>query len=187
MKAASGANPRYQAFGYVCRHCSRCCHHYDVQVNPYEVARLARRIGTTTTAFRATSTRDGAGTALKRTDAGACVFLGTAGCTVYADRPLVCRLYPLGRRLTPEGAESFVQFEGLPQSAGEFTNTGTIEGFLESQGVAPFIEAADEYYHWVLRAHDSVGPDASLGPSEPPPETGTTAPDLIHIDTPITR
>src|SRR5260370_28862509 len=47
--------------------------------------------------------------------------------------------------------------------------------------------AADEYYHWVLRAHDSVGPDASLGPSDDPAETGATAADLIDMDTAIAR
>jgi hypothetical protein len=59
--AAPDGNPRAKAFGYLCGRCMRCCYHKGIQVNPYEVARLARRLGQTTTEFCATWTRDGAG------------------------------------------------------------------------------------------------------------------------------
>lgn len=33
---------RDASFGYVCGRCSRCCQHKHIQLDPYEIARLAR-------------------------------------------------------------------------------------------------------------------------------------------------
>lgn len=145
-------NPRQEAFGYTCARCLRCCHHKRIQLNPYEVARLARQVGVSTTVFRAEFTRDGNGTALNQTEAGACVFLGPEGCTVHPDRPLVCRLYPLGREVLSNGAESYVHLTPHPQSEGRLSQDGTIARYLEEQGAAPFMRAADAYFHWRCRA-----------------------------------
>src|ERR1700752_4896509 len=103
----SDGEPQSQVFGYKCHRCMRCCYDKRIQINPYESARLARNLGQTTTEFRSAWTEDGAGTVLKQTDTGACIFLGNDGCTVHPDRPLVCRLYPLGRRVRADGSESF--------------------------------------------------------------------------------
>jgi Fe-S-cluster containining protein len=157
---------RAAPFGYVCRRCSNCCHHKHIQVNPYEVARLARNRGQTTSEFCAASTVDGAGTVLKQTETGACVFLGSEGCTVHADRPLVCRVYPLGRHVLPDGSEWFSQQESHPRSAGEFTGNGTIAEYLESQGAAPFLQAADEYFFWLCAALEYLDQSASSDHSE---------------------
>jgi Fe-S-cluster containining protein len=185
MKAALKADPRSRAFGYICHRCSRCCYHKEIQVNPYEVARLARNLGQTTTEFRDAWTRDGAGNTLKQTENGACVFLGRDGCTVHADKPLVCRLYPLGRYLTPDGNESFVQLEGHPQSAGEFTNKGTIDEFLKSQGADPFIRAADDYYQWICAARKRLAADVNLSAADDLAEAGAAAADLLDMDSAI--
>src|SRR5215203_1022133 len=119
-------DPQLEAFGYECRRCLRCCHDKRIQVNPYEIARLARRLGTTTTTFSAAFTQQGAGTALDQTEGGACVFLGPEGCTVHPDRPLVCRLYPLGRHRLADGTESFSHLEPHPQTEGRYSRDGTI-------------------------------------------------------------
>src|SRR5262249_23046631 len=139
-----------------------CCHHKRIQLNPYELARLARNRGLTTTEFRAAWTEDGAGQVLRQTETGACVFLGAEGCTVHPDRPLVCRLYPLGRHVLADGSETFSHVEPHPQSRGNLTNTGTIADFLEAQGAGPFMEAADMYFFWLCDAqrHLSEAGDA---------------------------
>src|SRR5262245_42571997 len=131
---------RSETFGYVCHRCSRCCRNKDIQVNPYEVARLARARNETARQFRAAWTIDG--TVLRRKSDGSCVFLGPQGCEVHADRPLVCRLYPLGRHLRSDGSEYFTIQKGHPLSEGEFTERGTIAHYLEAQGVEPYIAAA---------------------------------------------
>ena len=131
-------------FSYTCHACRRCCYDKRIQLNPYELARLARNRGISTTELIAEFTKGG--TALKSQPNGACVFLGEEGCTVHADRPLVCRLYPLGRIVQMDGRVNYVEFEAHPQTKGSYGTDGTIAEFVESQGVAPYIAASDRYY-----------------------------------------
>lgn len=146
---------RAQAFGYACHACSRCCKDKIIQVNPYEVARLARGLRISTTEFRARYTEDGIGVHLSRTeDTNTCVFLGEKGCTVHGDRPLVCRLYPLGRNEIPGGLERWIEVVPHPQSAGDYHGRGTIADYIDAQGAGPFLEAADGYVNWVRAATD---------------------------------
>ena len=176
---------RQARFGYVCHRCSRCCHDKKIQLNPYEVARLARNRGQTTTQFRATWTVGGAGTVLEQTETGACVFLGPDGCTVHADRPLVCRLYPLGRHLTLGEDEQFSRLEPHPLSEGEYSDEGTIAAFLESQEADLFIQAADGYLHWFDTALHALAGDLGTTPSTivamPPEDHGR----LLDMDAAI--
>lgn len=79
------------------------------------------------------------------------MFLAPQGCAVHADRPLVCRLYPLGRRVTAEGAERFHELIPHPQTEGEYGTSGTVDAFLSRQGAHPFIEAVDRYIELVAR------------------------------------
>lgn len=155
---------RGSAFSYVCHACGRCCHNKIIQLNPYEVARLAQNRGISTTEFLSRYTAAN-GTALKQQDEGACVFLTSQGCGVHPDRPLVCRLYPLGRRVTAEGEEWFSEAAPHPESEGEYGAEGTVKEFLTKQGAQPFIEAVDRYIELVgqmshvlfeKRAHDST-------------------------------
>lgn len=141
---------RESAFSYTCHACSRCCHDKIIQLNPYEVARLAENRGISTTEFLSRYT-DTDGTALKRTNDGACVFLTSQGCGVHPDRPLVCRLYPLGRRMSAEGEETFHEVTPHPQTEGEYGIQGTVNEFLAKQGVAPYVMAVDRYVEVVGR------------------------------------
>ncbi len=148
----SDAGPRNERFGYQCHRCLRCCRDKRIQLDPYEVARLARNQGMTTTEFRRTATVGGRGVELARTADNACVFLGSEGCTVHADRPLACRIYPLGRAFSPERGERFEHVEPHPLSAGEWHTRGTIGDFLREQGAEPYIAAADAYLAWLNAA-----------------------------------
>lgn len=142
---------RDSAFSYTCHACRRCCHDKIIQLNPYEVARLAGNRGVSTTEFLDRYT-ERSGTVLRRTEGnGACVFLASEGCGVHPDRPLVCRLYPLGRRVTAEGEESFREVEPHPQTEGKYGSHGTVEEFLSRQGAGPFITAVDRYVDVVGR------------------------------------
>ena len=160
---------RSEAFGYACNRCSNCCRGKLIQVNPYEIARLARRRGVSTGAFAAQWTQDGAGLHLDHTSDGACVFLGPAGCEVHADRPLVCRVYPLGRHVEPDGTERWSHLSPHPQTAGVYSKSGTIADYITAQGAEPFMRAADEYALWLRRAAqllDEAATDRSEGEVE---------------------
>ena len=179
-------NPRDEPFGYVCHRCLKCCHHKRIQVNPYEIARLARNRGVTTSELRDCWTEDGAGNHLARREDGACVFLGSKGCTVHPDRPMVCRVYPLGRHIAGD-AEWFSRAKTHPQSKGEFNRDGTIADFLAAQEVEPFLRAVDQYGNWIcafIEAMDKAGETAGAEFSAPAVDG---ARDLLDIDGAIAR
>jgi Fe-S-cluster containining protein len=182
MEASAEKSGRSEAFGYTCRRCSLCCYHKKIQVNPYEVARLARKIGQTTTEFRNALTREGAGALLNQKEDGACVFLGSEGCMVYSDRPLVCRVYPLGRYMSADGVEWFTRAKRHPQSTGTISDKGTIAEYLDAQGAEPFLEAADDYYRWLCAAEGWLNADASHPQSMQSTENADLATDLIDMD-----
>ena len=120
---------RASPFAYVCRACNRCCYLKAIQVGPYEVLRLARNRSISTTEFLSTYTEAG-GTFLRVRPDGACVFLTEKGCGVHPDRPLVCRLYPLGRLVDAEGRERFADLPPHPETAGLYGGVGTVEDLL---------------------------------------------------------
>jgi len=80
-----------------------CCKNIDISLTPYDVVRLKKRLGMTSTDFLVKYTfpyemeRDGiAGIKLKPVEDGsACQFMTEAGCSVYEDRPTACRYYPV--------------------------------------------------------------------------------------------
>jgi Fe-S-cluster containining protein len=80
------------------------------------------------------------GSLLKFTGGGACAALEGAGCRVHRGRPLACRLYPLGIE-HDEDRERFVTLEPAAGSLGVYGDDGTVNDFLEAQGVAAYLEA----------------------------------------------
>ena len=135
---------RDSAFSYACHACNRCCHNKAIRVSPYEILRLARYLGLSTTDFIAAHTEAG-GTVLQTKDNGDCGFLGERGCTVHPDRPLACRIYPLARWVTPDGKESFGHLTPHPKTAGVYGNAGIVQDYLDAQALAPFFAMSDRY------------------------------------------
>jgi Fe-S-cluster containining protein len=135
---------RQSVFGYDCSRCLSCCRFKTIQLNPYEIARLSGNRGMSTTLFIERFTTNG-GTVLGSKPDGTCVFLNDTGCSVHADRPLVCRLYPLGRHVDFLGVESFSQIELEKGCKGILHEKGTLEQYLEQQDAFPFMAAADRY------------------------------------------
>jgi len=131
-------------FSYNCGRCSRCCYHKGITLNPYEVLRLARHQGMTTTEFTQHYTESG-GTRLRQRDDGGCIFLTAQGCGAHADRPLVCRIYPLGRHISPDDEETFSELDPHPQTDGSYGVSGVVGDYLVNQGAVPYMQAADRY------------------------------------------
>jgi hypothetical protein len=135
---------RQAPFSFACRACGYCCAGKIIMAGPHEVLGMARLLGISTTEFLALYSDNG-GTTLRFGEDGRCVFLTAKGCRVHPRRPLVCRLYPLGRATDGAGDEKFGLF---PKEAGcqaDFGEDGTIERFLESQGVGPYVEWSRRY------------------------------------------
>jgi Fe-S-cluster containining protein len=132
------------AFSYTCHACNRCCRNKAIRVNPYEILRLARYLGISTTQFIKRHTEAG-GTVLRSKENGDCFFLGEHGCSVHPDRPLACRLYPLARWVTPDGKESFGHLMPHAKTEGVYGTLGTVQDYLDHQQLAPFFETSDRY------------------------------------------
>jgi Fe-S-cluster containining protein len=134
---------RESAFSYHCHACNKCCHGKGIQVNPYETMRLSGLLGITTTEFRQKYLNR---QMLKhKPDSDACIFLGENGCTVHKDRPLVCRLYPLGRLRLDTGREIFTELAPHPESKGEYGTSSIVEGYLQTQEVESYLQAEKSY------------------------------------------
>ncbi|MBS1189561.1 MAG: hypothetical protein H6R10_1353 [Rhodocyclaceae bacterium] len=80
-----------------------CCKSIDISLTPYDIVRLKKRLGVTSTEFLRTYTvpyemeKDGlAGVKFNPVEGGtACRFMTDEGCSVYEDRPTACRYYPV--------------------------------------------------------------------------------------------
>jgi hypothetical protein len=172
---------RAEAFSYVCNRCSLCCQGKVIQVNPYEIARLARGLGVSTAEFRERWTEDGAGAHLtRRAEDDTCSFLGPQGCTVHPDRPLVCRIYPLGRHVAADGTERWSHLAPHPQTRGVYAKDGTIADYLAAQDAADFMQATDDYAAWLRRAYEVIGA-AERG------DAGADDADLLDLDSVVAR
>ena len=103
--------------------CSRsgtCCHGNVVMLNPWELSQLAHAKGISPKDFRDRFCEwggirlrfDGKKNALKK---DACSqYVPNVGCGVYLGRPLVCRLFPLGRQKLREQTHYMFQGSNFP-------------------------------------------------------------------------
>ena len=177
---------RTSSFGYICRRCSRCCQHKRILLDPYEIARLARATGKNVNEFRAAWTiEDEHGISLRQKADGTCVFLGKSGCEVHSDRPLACRLYPLGRHLRSDGLEYFTIQEGHPQSEGELHNRGSIIEYLKAQDAMSYLAAHEGYFKWLCAAQEQRAPGRA-GPVSSSEDAGEEI-DLLDMDAIIAK
>jgi hypothetical protein len=88
-------------------------------------------------------------------------------------------LFPLGRVITSGGAVHFVRVD--PSWAhGEFGEAGIVADFIEAQGAAPFIAAADAYFDWYCRAQEHFAAGAPGNEKGGIEESGLE--DLLDID-----
>lgn len=146
---------RDSKFSFRCNACGLCCYNKKIQLNPYEIARLADHLKIGTAEFLAKYITPGA-PFLLFLETGACVFLTDKGCSVHPDRPLVCRLYPLGHYLTGEGVEHFRCTKPQSKCRGELGDNETVTAFLGYQEVRPHMEAAGKYLELFYRLYDSI-------------------------------
>lgn len=133
-------------------------------VGPHEILGMSRVLGITTTEFLARHADNG-GTTLRFGADDRCVFLTPSGCRVHARRPLVCRLYPLGRSVDETGEERFAVFPPQPDCAAETGTAGTITDFLGSQGVGPYLEWSERYgllYRRILVLLERIGVEGKI-------------------------
>ncbi len=137
---------RSSPFAYRCGACSRCCHGKAIPVNPYEIARIGEYLRLTTGEVISRHTDLGGGILMQGDGTAACQFLDPHGCAIHPARPLACRLYPLGRHLSPDRVERFAEVQPDPLCQGDWNGSGTVDDYLRSQDTARYIDASDRYF-----------------------------------------
>jgi Fe-S-cluster containining protein len=120
-----------------------CCRDKVITLSPYDVMRMAAAagLGTADAIARYTLRR---GSLLRFGGDGACLALHNGFCGIHAGRPLPCRLYPLGMERAG-GGERFIRLEAAPGSIGIYGEDGTVSGFLQQQGMEPYLSAFGSY------------------------------------------
>jgi Fe-S-cluster containining protein len=135
---------RKSPFSFFCRACGRCCSGKIIMVGPHEILGMSRLLRIDTTELLSLHTDNG-GTTLRADENGRCVFLTPSGCQVHPRRPLVCRLYPLGRVIDEKGDERFGLYAVQSDCEAAAGREGTVGSFLESQGVGPYLGWSRRY------------------------------------------
>ncbi len=150
---------RESAFSFKCQRCGACCHNKAIHLNPFETLRLARFLGLKTAQFLR-QCLDPEEPILRLMPDGSCLFLSASECRVYEHRPLVCRLFPLGQLLDPEGGEKFSFFPLHPDCLGLPGEDGTVASHLGRQGIQPYL-----YYESIYAGMAKKIPEKGLSVS----------------------
>jgi uncharacterized protein len=107
-----------------CTRLGSCCHGKQIWINPWELARLAAARGEEARSFRDRDTVDGGirlrcdGPAGWKNLPACSQYDPSRGCTVHTERPLACRLYPLGRERCGETVTYLHEGRDFPCLAG---------------------------------------------------------------------
>jgi Fe-S-cluster containining protein len=135
---------------------NKCCGDVNIFLSPYDVLRLKKRLGITSTEFLEKYTLMPVQKDMKTPvvmlkmsgDADkSCQFLAEQGCGVYTDRPWPCRMYPLGLAAQKDTADGWrgerfyflLQEEGCAGFAEQ--KEWSVREWMDDQGV-------DEYDEW---------------------------------------
>jgi Fe-S-cluster containining protein len=145
-----------------------CCKNIDISLTPYDILRLKRRLGLTSTEFLLGFTvpyemeKNGiAGVKLKPVEDGtACQFMTDEGCSVYEDRPTACRYYPIAlisMRKQDEYTDtnSYALVEEAHCLGHKEEHTLTIDEYRKEQGVDVYDELARGWRQLILKKKSS--------------------------------
>ena len=154
-----------------------CCKKSDITLVPYDVLRLKKHLGMTSEEFLNAHTMpypmdqdQVPGLKMKTDESGACLFLDPEnGCTVYEDRPTVCRYYPLAvlNIREKDSSEPQTQYSLVVEEhckGHEEDREISVEDYRKEQGCDEFDFYNQEWYELILKKK-SAGPGVGK-PSE---------------------
>ncbi len=158
---------------------NRCCGDVSIFLSPYDVLRLKKRLGMTSSEFLekhalmpVQKDMKTPAVVLRMNDdkAKSCPFLTEAGCGLYADRPWPCRMYPLGlaaRKDTPDGWRGerfyFLLQEEMCKGHGE-PKQWTVREWLDDQGIDEYDERGEAFKELTL--HKFFEGEGTLAPEK---------------------
>jgi len=135
---------------------NRCCRNKHLPLTPYDILRMRKALGLHSDHFlekyalyRLDPLSGFPILSLKMEEVdGHCPFVSPDGCAIYPDRPMACRLYPLGRssRVGQNGGplEAFFYLLDTPHCEGiKESQIQSIVSWQEAQGLLPYIDMND--------------------------------------------
>ena len=154
---------------------TKCCHNNSAFLTPYDIIRLKNRLGIPSDEFLLLYTLPGKIEAsdlpvpvmkLREDKNNACPFLGEEGCTVYEDRPVACRYYPVAAGLFHNhdelNNENFFALIKEGHCLGhDLGQEMTIAQWREDQGIPPYDEHNKGWVEIILR-RKSLGPFVNI-------------------------
>ena len=156
---------------------NECCRQADVTLAPYDIVRLKKRLGMTSAEFLNAHTVPFAmdqdqvpGLKMRTDDKGTCLLLdGDNGCSVYEDRPTVCRYYPIAilsirKKDATEATENYSMVREAHCKGHDEDREITVAEYREEQGCEEFDVHNREWYELILKKK-SGGPGVGT-PSE---------------------
>ena len=147
---------------------NECCRNIDITLTPYDLVRLKRRLGLTSSELVARYTvpfaMDHHGMPglkmLTKPGSNECVFLTAEGCGVYEDRPAACRYYALGNMAVRK--KGVAQVEDVYFVVKERhclghrePRTQTVREYREEQGVDVYDQMNQEWRDIILKKRSS--------------------------------
>ena len=147
-----------------------CCKNIDIMLTPYDIIRLKRRLGISSTEFLRLYTEpfefgkeSVAGVKYKpKEGTSECQFVTDEGCSVYEDRPTACRYYPIGLLSTRRQDENFDRAAYAlvkeDHCHGHFEDRKlTIDEYRKEQGLEEYDEKGRLWRQQILKVK-SAGP-----------------------------
>lgn len=142
---------------------NRCCRQPTIILKPYDILRLRRRLGLTSTEFleryTVQMTEDSSRLPLvfldiAREGSEGCPLLGPEGCTVYEDRPGACRLFPVtqGSRLAGDTVQDVYFCKHLEFCRGfDDGPEWTLAQWQADQGLEAYAELNRDWQEIILK------------------------------------
>jgi uncharacterized protein len=149
-----------------------CCADVNIFLSPYDVLRLKRRLGISSTEFLETYTilpvqKDMVTPVvllrMRDDEKRSCPFLTPQGCGVYADRPWPCRMYPVGLATSRDTHDGWrgERFYFLLREEGcngfQESREWTIREWLDDQQVDAFDEWGEGFKELTLHEYFEGG------------------------------
>lgn len=147
-----------------------CCKQIDITLTPYDILRLKKRLGLTSSEFLAQYTvpfemdnQGMPGVKLRTADDNpSCLFLTEEGCGLYEDRPTACRYYALGllsmrRENASEDEDAYFLVEEDHCLGHKEPRTISVRDYRREQGVEQYDEINHAWRQIILKKR-SCGP-----------------------------
>lgn len=147
-----------------------CCRQADITLTPYDILRLKRHLGISTTEVLAKhtvpfemDTSGMPGIKLRTQDEQPiCLFMTDEGCGVYEDRPSACRYYPMGLMTmhhagTQDEEHGYCMVSESHCKGHQEDHKITVGQYRKEQGIEEYDEMNRQWYQIILKKR-SAGP-----------------------------